>query len=151
MIQDVKTTINTKKHKKYTFDEVFKASKDYFNGDELAATTWMNKYALKNAKGEYLELTPADMHKRMAKMFGRIEQKYSNIKTEGLSEYGQKRDVLTEQKIFNLFDKFKYVIPQGSIMYGLGNDQVIASLSNCVVIPAPHDSYGGIMYTDQQL
>ncbi len=151
MIQEVKTQQDTQKRKKYTFNEVFEATKAYFNGDELAATTWINKYALKNAQGEFLEKTPADMHRRMAHMFARVEQKYPSVKTEALSAYGQQRETLTEQKIFDLFDRFKYVIPQGSIMYGLGNDQVIASLSNCVVIPAPYDSYGGIMYTDQQL
>jgi len=151
MLQEVKNPTMSKKKKKYTFDEVFKAAKAYFNGDELAATTWMNKYALKNQKDEFLEKTPADMHRRMAKMFAKIEQKYPAVKSPGLSEYGKNRDKLTEEKIFNLFDRFKYTIPQGSIMFGLGNDQVIASLSNCVVIPAPFDSYGGIMYTDQQL
>ena len=151
MIQEVKEPNTHKKTKKYTFENVFKATKAYFNGDELAATTWINKYALKNSKGEFLEQTPTDMHRRMAKMFAQIEQKYPVAKTDNLSDYGQKRSLLTEQKIFDLFDRFKNVIPQGSIMFGLGNDQVIASLSNCVVIPAPFDSYGSIMYTDQQL
>ncbi len=151
MIQEVKKPQTHKKTMKYNFDEVFEATKAYFKGDELAATTWINKYALKNAQGEFLEKTPADMHRRMAKMFAKIEQKYPRVQTQELSAYGQKRETLTEQKIFDLFDRFKYVIPQGSIMFGLGNDQVIASLSNCVVIPAPFDSYGGIMYTDQQL
>ncbi len=151
MIQEVKTPSAHKTNKKYTFDEVFEASKAYFNGDELAATTWINKYALKNNKGGFLEKSPADMHQRMAREFARIEDKYKRPATENYSAYGKKRSALTEQKIFNLFDQFKYVIPQGSIMFGLGNDQVIASLSNCVVIPAPYDSYGGIMYTDQQL
>ncbi len=137
--------------KKFNFDDVFQATKSYFNGDELAATTWMNKYALKDSLGHFLEKTPADMHRRMAKMFAKIEQKYPIVKTKALSDYGQKRESLTEQRIFDLFDRFKYTIPQGSIMFGLGNNQVIASLSNCVVIPAPFDSYGGIMYTDQQL
>lgn len=137
--------------KKFNFDDVFQATKSYFNGDELAATTWMNKYALKDSQGHFLEKTPADMHRRMAKMFAKIEQKYPIVKTKALSDYGQKRESLTEQRIFDLFDGFKYTIPQGSIMFGLGNNQVIASLSNCVVIPAPFDSYGGIMYTDQQL
>ena len=136
---------------KYTFNQVYEIAKSYFNGDELAATTWMNKYALKDAQGNFLEKSPAEMHWRMAKMFAKMEQKYPVVKTDTLSEYGQKRTALTEQKIFDLFDRFRYVIPQGSIMFGLGNDQVIASLSNCVVIPAPYDSYGGILFTDQQL
>ena len=151
MLQDVKGVATVKKRKKYTFNEVFEATKFYFKGDELAATTWMNKYALKDAQGNFLEKTPADMHRRMAKMFAKTELKYPTVKSKDLSAYGQKRDTLTEQKIFDMFDRFKYTIPQGSIMFGLGNDQVIASLSNCVVIPAPYDSYGGIMYTDQQL
>lgn len=151
MSQAVKKKETLKNVKKYSYDEVFDATKSYFNGDELAATTWINKYALKNVQGDFLEKTPADMHRRMAKMFAKIEQKYPAVKTKELSTYGQEREELSEEKIFNLFDRFKYVIPQGSIMFGLGNDQVIASLSNCVVIPAPYDSYGGIMYTDQQL
>ncbi len=151
MKQEVMTLERSKKNSVFTFDEVFEASKKYFNGDELATTTWINKYALKNQNGELLEKTPSDMHQRMAKQFAEVEQKYPPIKSKLLSTYGQTRSKLTEQKIFNLFDGFKYVIPQGSIMFGLGNDQVIASLSNCVVIPAPYDSYGGIMYTDQQL
>ncbi len=151
MIQEVKKPRIHKQTMKYGFDEVFKATKAYFNGDELAATTWINKYALKNNSGEFLEKSPADMHRRMAREFARIEKKYRRNKNKNLSKYGQNRSELTEQKIFDLFDRFRYVIPQGSIMFGLGNDQVIASLSNCVVIPAPYDSYGGIMYTDQQL
>ncbi len=151
MLQDVKDATMTQKRRQYNFTEVFEATKSYFNGDELAGTTWINKYALKDAQGNFLEKTPADMHRRMAQMFAKTEQKYPAVKSKDLSAYGQKRDTLTEQKIFDLFDRFKYTIPQGSIMFGLGNDQVIASLSNCVVIPAPYDSYGGIMYTDQQL
>jgi ribonucleoside-diphosphate reductase alpha chain len=151
MNQDVATRTTKKKNQKYTFNEVFDATKRYFNGDELAATTWINKYALKTTNGDFLELSPADMHLRMAKEFARIENKYSFNEKQNLSKYGQKREKLSEEKIFSLFDSFKYVIPQGSIMFGLGNDQVIASLSNCVVVPAVLDSYGGIMYTDQQL
>ncbi len=136
---------------KYSFEEVLEASLKYFNGDELAATTWINKYALKTKDGKFIEKTPDEMHKRMAKEFARIELKYSDKEKKAVSEYGQKRNALTQEKIYNYFKNFKYVIPQGSIMFGLGNREVIASLSNCVVIPAPYDSYGGIMYTDQQL
>jgi len=141
------------KQGKYSYEEVLKNSLSYFNGDELAATTWINKYALKNSKGVYAEATPDDMHQRMAKEFGRIEKKYNNIETpsEGLSTYGLKRKPLTEKGIYNLFKDFKYVIPQGSVMFGLGNNEIIASLSNCVVIPPVYDSYGGIFYTDQQM
>ncbi|NPA46262.1 MAG: adenosylcobalamin-dependent ribonucleoside-diphosphate reductase [Chlorobi bacterium] len=137
----------------YSYDEVEKATLDYFGGDELATRIWMSKYALKDEDDNFLELTPADMHRRMAREFARMEDKYEvkdRRALEGLSEYGRTREKLTEDKIFSFFDKFKYVIPQGSIMFGLGNREVIASLSNCVVIPAPYDSYGGIMYTDQQ-
>jgi len=144
--------LKLRKPKIYNADQVRKATLEYFNGDELATNIWMSKYALKDWEDNYLELTPADMHRRMAKEFARIEQKYGHHpQLEGLSEYGKKRTPLTEEKIFGYFDRFKYVIPQGSIMFGLGNREVIASLSNCVVIPSVYDSYGGIMYTDQQL
>ncbi|MCA0933111.1 adenosylcobalamin-dependent ribonucleoside-diphosphate reductase [Lutimonas saemankumensis] len=137
----------------YTYEEVLNSSLSYFNGDELAATTWINKYALKKSDGTFLERTPDDMHRRMAREFGRIEAKYNKQKKklEGLSLYGQKRKKSTEEFIYNLFKDFKYVIPQGSVMFGLGNKEIIASLSNCVVIPPVYDSYGGIFYTDQQM
>lgn len=136
----------------YTYNEVLKASLAYFKGDEMAATTWINKYAVKDKKGNYLEKSPNDMHRRMAKEFGRIEEKY-RLKTidQNLSSYGKSREELTEDKIFNLFKDFKYIIPQGSVMSTLGNHTMIASLSNCVVVPSAYDSYGGICYTDQQL
>ena len=137
----------------YTYAEVLNDSLSYFNGDELAATTWINKYAVKNSDGEYLEKTPDQMHKRMAKQFGRIESKYNQKETsiDNFSVYGKKRKELNEEKIYQLFKDFKYVIPQGSVMFGLGNDQIIASLSNCIVIPPVFDSYGGIFHTDQQM
>ena len=139
--------------KTYSYNEVLESSLTYFNGDELAATTWMNKYAMKTKDGDYLELSPVEMHKRMAKEFAKIEKNYkeTDVVTEGLSEYGKSRAFLSEKAIFELFDKFKYVIPQGSVMSSLGNTNVIASLSNCVVVPSVFDSYGGIFYTDQQL
>lgn len=137
----------------YTYEEVLNSSLSYFNNDELAATTWINKYAVKNSDGEYLENTPDQMHKRMAKQFGRIESKYNQKETsiENFSTYGKKRKPLNEKSIYNLFKDFKYVIPQGSVMFGLGNDQIIASLSNCIVVPPVYDSYGGIFHTDQQM
>ena len=138
----------------YTYDDVLKNTKKYFDGDELAATTWINKYCLKDPQGNYLESSPDDMHRRMANEFGRIESKYLQQysgPTDNLSDYGKKRKPLMADKIYELFKDFKYVIPQGSVMFGLGNDQVIASLSNCVVIPPVMDSYGGVCYTDQQL
>lgn len=145
------------KEQKLSYDEVYKSSLEYFDGDELAATTWMNKYAMKNKDGEFVEQTPDDMHKRMSKEFSRIEKKYKessinlNGKSTVLSEYGQVRGELTEKKIYNYFKDFKYIIPQGSVMSCLGNDYILGSLSNCIVLPKIHDSYGGICYTDQQL
>lgn len=139
----------------YSYEEVYKSSMLYFNDDELAASTWINKYALKNAEGKFIELTPDDMHSRMAKEFARKEDEYKNklpaINSSLLSEYGQKREFLDENKIFNYFKNFKYIIPQGSIMASLGNAYVFASLSNCIVLPEIYDSYGGIFYTDQQM
>lgn len=137
----------------YDYQEVLDACLPYFNNDELAATTWINKYCLKDKHGNYLEKTPDDMHQRMAAEFARIESKYKVLETasENLSDYGKKRKPLTTEKIYKLFKDFKYVIPQGSVMYGLGNTEVIASLSNCIVVPSVLDSYGGVCYTDQQL
>jgi len=137
----------------YEYKEVLDSCLAYFKGDELAATTWINKYAVKTKKGEFLESTPDQMHQRMAKEFGRIEKQYEGkeISVEDLSDYGKKRKFLTEDAIFKLFKDFKYVIPQGSVMSSLGNNNVIASLSNCVVVPPVYDSYGGIFHTDEQL
>ncbi|MDO5510305.1 MAG: adenosylcobalamin-dependent ribonucleoside-diphosphate reductase [Weeksellaceae bacterium] len=136
----------------YKEAEVLKASMQYFHQDELAATTWMKKYAMKDSAGNFLEKSPEDMHRRMASEFARIEEKFErSTDAKNLSEYGKNRESLTEEKIFDLFKDFKYVIPQGSVMSALGNYNMIASLSNCVVVPEVYDSYGGIMYTDQQL
>ncbi|MBL4939834.1 MAG: adenosylcobalamin-dependent ribonucleoside-diphosphate reductase [Lutibacter sp.] len=137
----------------FTYKEVLESALNYFDGDELAATTWINKYAMKNKNGEFFESTPNDMHQRMAVEFARIEKKYQGKEesVEGLSDYGKKRNFLTEEAIFKLFKDFKYTIPQGSVMSSLGNKDVIASLSNCVVVPSVFDSYGGIFHTDQQL
>ena len=128
----------------------------YFGGDELAATTWLNKYAMRNEAGEIVEATPEAMHRRMAEAFARMEEKFRvshpvNGSAVRLSLYGQSRKALNETAIFELFDRFKYIVPQGSVMSSLGNPFVIASLSNCVVLPEIHDSYGGILHTDQQL
>jgi ribonucleoside-diphosphate reductase alpha chain len=138
----------------FSREEVLKSCVEYFNGDELAATTWMNKYAMRTKNGKFAELTPDDMHRRMAREFARMEEKYRthlNGKHKQLSEYGQSREFLSEEKIYQLFKNFKYVIPQGSVMSSLGNPNIIASLSNCIVLPEIYDSYGGIFYTDQQL
>jgi ribonucleoside-diphosphate reductase alpha chain len=139
----------------YTYKEVLEASVSYFKGDELATTTWIKKYALRTKSGAYLELSPDDMHRRMAREFARIEHKYDSQNAEqnfeNLSTYGKQRHLLSEEKVYELFKEFGQVIPQGSVMYGLGNNEVIASLSNCIVVPAVEDSYGGIFHTDQQM
>ncbi len=135
----------------FTREEVTASALEYFNGDELAATTWVNKYALQGGPGQWLEATPDDMHRRMAREFFRVEKKYSRINTNTLSDYGKSRRDMTEEVIFQLFRNFRYIIPQGSVMALLGNPDMIGSLSNCVVIPAPYDSYGGIFRNDQQL
>lgn len=140
----------------YSYQEVLNKCIVYFDGDELAATTWINKYALKNTKGHLVENSPDDMHSRMAKEFARKEIEYknnsqSNENIKHLSQYGQVRKLLTEQKIFDYFKNFKYIIPQGSVMSSLGNPYIFASLSNCIVLPEIFDSYGGVFYTDQQM
>ncbi len=156
--KSVKSKISEEKsgQKKYIYAEVLEACVKYFSGDELAATTWMNKYAMKTNDGLFFERTPEDMHHRMAKEFARKEKEYKqknnlNGTYKNLSKYGQERDLLDEKKIFELFNKFKYIVPQGSVMSSLGNKNVIASLSNCIVLPEIYDSYGGIFFTDQQM
>ena len=149
-------TAKTKKQKTYPYEQVLKAAVAYFNGDELAGTTWMNKYAMKDHAGEFVEQTPDDMHRRMAKEFGRIEADYKlkynlNGSAKFLSKYGQEREDLTEEKVYAYFKEFGQIIPQGSVMSSLGNHYKLASLSNCIVVPEMHDSYGGVFYTDQQL
>lgn len=116
----------------YSKAEVEKATLEYFNGDELATSVWVGKYALKNKEGEYLELTPEDMHWRLAREFGRMESKFAE-------------NALSEQEIFDLLKDFKYVVPQGSPMFGIGNDHVAISLSNCVVIESPDDTMSSIV------
>lgn len=124
--------------KTYTFDEAFRASLDYFTGDELAAKVWVNKYALKDAFGNIYEESPNDMHHRLASEIARVEKKYPNP--------------LSEQELFDLFDHFRYIVPQGSPMTGIGNDYQIASLSNCFVIglDGQADSYGAIIRIDEE-
>ena len=125
-------------NKTYTFDEAYKASLNYFAGDELAAKVWVNKYALKDAFGNIYEKSPVDMHHRLAREIARIEEKYPNP--------------LSEQELYDLFDHFRYIIPQGSPMTGIGNDYQIASLSNCFVIGLEGlaDSYGAIIRIDEE-
>jgi len=124
--------------KLYTFDEAFRASKEYFDGDELAAKVWVTKYALKDSEGKLYEKTPDDMHRRLARELARIENKYPNP--------------LSEEKLFELLKDFKYIVPQGGPMAGIGNDHQIVSLSNCFVIgnEGASDSYGAIMKIDQE-
>jgi len=120
----------------YTEQELKEKCLEYFSGDSLASDVWIKKYALQDNDNNYLELTPDDTHKRLAKEFARIESKYLNP--------------LSEDEIYNLFKNFKYIIPQGSPMEGIGNNYRIQSLSNCFVIEPPADSYGGIMRADQE-
>ena len=124
--------------KKITFQEALKESVKYFKGDELAASVWVNKYAMKDSYGNLYEKSPVDMHWRPANKFAEIEQKYPNP--------------MSKEEIFALLDGFKYVIPQGGPMTGIGNDYQVASLSNCFVIghDRPADSYGGIMKMDEE-
>ena len=126
------------KPKTYSQEDAFEASVKYFNGDDLAARVWINKYALKDSEGNLYELTPNDMHQRIAKEIARVESRYPNP--------------LSEETIFDLIKDFKYIVPQGSPMAGIGNPYQIASLSNCFVIgnEGNSDSYGGIMKIDQE-
>ena len=122
----------------YTYDEAFEASLQYFKGDELAARVWVNKYAVKDSFGNIFEKSPEDMHWRIANEIARIEAKYKNP--------------LTAQQLFDLLNHFKYIVPQGSPMTGIGNDYQVASLSNCFVIgvDGAADSYGAIIKIDEE-
>lgn len=126
------------KAKTYTPDEIREASFEFFQGDELATKVWTTKYALKDSFGNVYELTPDDMHRRLASEIGRIEQKYANP--------------LTADELFELFRNFKYIVPQGSPMTGIGNEFQVASLSNCFVIgfDGDSDSYGAIIKIDEE-
>ena len=135
---DLDKRSNVKK-KNYSYKEVYDASLKYFNGDTLAANVWINKYALKDSFGHIYELTPDDMHMRLAREIARIE-----------SRYGQP---LSKDDVYELLKDFKYIIPQGGPMTGIGNDFQVASLSNCFVIgnDGSADSYGSILKTDEEL
>jgi ribonucleoside-diphosphate reductase alpha chain len=126
------------KKKVFSDAEALTASQEYFKGDQLAARVWINKYALKDSDGNLYELTPDDMHRRLAKEIFRIEQKYENP--------------MTEELVYQLLKDFKYIIPQGGPMSGIGNNMQIVSLSNCFVIGNDKltDSYGGILKIDQE-
>src|SRR5690554_1774108 len=124
--------------KTFTPEEVFEETLKYFNGDDLATRVWINKYALKDSVGNLYEKSPTDMHWRIASEIARVETKYKNP--------------LSEEKIYNLIKDFKYIVPQGGPMTGIGNPYQIASLSNCFVIGSKGDadSYGGIMKIDEE-
>ena len=123
---------------KATFDEALSQSREYFKGDELAANVWINKYAMKDSFGNLYETSPEQMHHRIANEFYRVESNYPNP--------------LTKEEIFDLLKEFKYIIPQGGPMAGIGNDYQVASLSNCFVIGNRNtaDSYGGILKIDEE-
>ena len=123
---------------KYTFEEAYEASVKYFGGDELAARVWVSKYALKDSDGNIYELTPSDMHHRLASELARVESAYPNP--------------MSEEEIYNLLDDFKYIVPQGSPMAGIGNNFQTGSLSNCFVIglDGHPDSYGSIIKIDEE-
>ncbi|WP_088342083.1 adenosylcobalamin-dependent ribonucleoside-diphosphate reductase [Robiginitalea sediminis] len=130
-----KTALPTKT---YSTADAFEATKAYFDGDDLAASVWLNKYALKDSEGNLYELTPDDMHRRIARELARVEARYPNP--------------MDEEQIFGLIRDFKYLVPQGSPMAGIGNPFQVASLSNCFVIgtEGQADSYGAIMKIDQE-
>ena len=138
MAYDEVSTKTATGKKIYSQDESVKASQEYFKGDDLAARVWVNKYALKDSFGNIFELTPDDMHRRLAKEIARIEKQYPNP--------------LKEDEIFEVLKGFKHVVPQGGPMTGIGNDYQVASLSNCFVVgnDGNSDSYGGIMKIDQE-
>ena len=125
--------ITTVEKETYSYDEAYNASLEYFKGDELAARVWVNKYAVKDSFGNIYEKSPEDMHWRIANEVARVEAKYPNA--------------LSSQELFDSLDHFKYIVPQGSPMTGIGNDYQIASLSNCFVIglDGSADSYGAII------
>ena len=125
-------------NKTYAFEEAYEASLKYFNGDELAARVWVNKYALKDSYGNIYEKSPQDMHWRLANEVARIEKKYPNP--------------LSAEEVFELFDHFRYIVPAGSPMTGIGNNFQVASLSNCFVIglDGDADSYGAILRIDEE-
>ena len=124
--------------KTYTYEEAMAASLDYFEGDDLAASVWINKYAMKDSFGNLFERSPEDMHRRLAGEFARIEERYPNP--------------MSADEIYELLKGFNYIVPQGGPMTGIGNNYQIASLSNCFVIghKKPADSYGGIMRLDEE-
>ena len=135
-VKEIKSQPKDEPPKTFSPDEAFVASVKYFKGDELAARVWVNKYALKDSYGNIFELTPDDLHRRLASEIARIEKKYPNP--------------LSEDQLFDLFKDFKYIVPQGGPMTGIGNEFQVGSLSNCFVVGNGADSYGGIIMVDQE-
>jgi ribonucleoside-diphosphate reductase alpha chain len=121
--------------KTYTKEEVEASALEYFQGDSLAANVWVTKYALRNEAGEYVEKNPDDMHRRLASEFARVEAMFGGDKA------------LTEEQIYTYVKDFKYIVPQGSPMYGIGNIYQTVSLSNCVVVDSPEDNMSSIVDT----
>ena len=121
----------------YDEQQVKKETLKYFAGDELATNVWMTKYCLKDKLGNHMEKSPDDMHRRLASEFARIESGFQNS--------------LAEEEIYSLLKNFDYIVPQGSPMFGIGNDYVNASLSNCVVVASPEDNISSIMDSGKQL
>ena len=138
LFDNISNLINKVEKKTYTFEEAQNATLEYFGGDALAARVWANKYAMKDSLGNIYEETPRDMHWRIANEIARVEAKYPNA--------------LSAQQLFDLLDHFKYIVPQGSPMTGIGNNYQIASLSNCFVIgmDGNADSYGAIIRVDEE-
>jgi len=137
-VQPVANNFEVHKHEPIDPDVILKAATEYFDGDTLAANVWMNKYALKDSDGNIYELTPDEMHHRIASEFARMEAKYPNP--------------MSEDEIYEVIKDFKYIVPQGSPMAGIGNNYQVSSLSNCFVIgnDGSSDSYGGIMKIDEE-
>ena len=138
-IEKQSNAVNTaEKREIYSYEEVVQHATDYFKGDDLAANVWVNKYALKDSAGNIYERTPDDMHKRLAAEIARVEKRYTNA--------------LNEEEVYDLLKDFKYIVPQGGPMTGIGNHYQIASLSNCFVIgnKGVADSYGGVMKVDEE-
>jgi len=138
-VEKQSNAVNTaEKREIYSYEEVVQHATDYFKGDDLAANVWVNKYALKDSAGNIYERTPDDMHKRLAAEIARVEKRYTNA--------------LNEEEVYDLLKDFKYIVPQGGPMTGIGNHYQIASLSNCFVIgnKGVADSYGGVMKVDEE-
>ena len=134
--QKVNIDSNDNAIKTYDRNEIFKSTLNYFGGDELATNTWINKYALKDSYGNLYELNPNDTHRRLSKEIARIEQNYPNP--------------MSEDTIYSLLENFKYLVPGGGSLTGIGNNNQVSSLSNCFVIGNQYDSYGSVFHTDEQ-